>query len=273
LGKEEKPMKKLSVFLIVAFAVLLAMPALAIDRTVTNGIDLWKTPGDGTTFADFSKQSIPAGFFCNKSEPFTGRIVFKGVPIATGQPGALGTTDTIVQRLDNAAFNKRGVAATRIQVRAMQFESVAPVKTACGLYKAYVRLDGEQPVTTMRIVRDNEKGGRFFAPIFVNIKMTFEPVGRATTEALELRKSLRFPPATNAVWSANRVPTGPAALDSFVKVDTDGDGVADTFLPGTSSFAVGVSKPAKYYDSASGCHIEDEGQHCPVPAYPVPVYE
>jgi hypothetical protein len=262
-------MKRVSVLLLAAMAIMLAVPAFAVDRTVTNGIDLWRTPGDGTTFADFSKESIPAGFFCNKSEAFNGRIIFKGVPIATGQPGVLGATDTVVQRLDNAAFNKRGVATTRIQIRAMQFESVAPVKTACGLYKAYVRLDGDQPVTTMRIVRDNEKGGRFFAPISVNIKMTFEPVGRATTEALEIRKALRFPPAQNAVWSTNRRVN--PALGGFVKVDTDGDGTPDTFLPGTSSFAAGRAVQQKrplYTDPVTGCHIEDEGQHCPVSVDP-----
>jgi hypothetical protein len=261
-------MKRLSVSAIVVFAILLAVPVLAADRAITNGIDLWRTPGDGTTFADFSKQSIPAGFFCNKSEAFTGKIVFHGVPVATAQPGALGITDTIVQRLDNAAFNKRGVATTRIQVRAMQFASVAPVQTACGLYNAFVKLDGEQPVTTMRIVRDNEKGGRFFAPIFVNIKMTFEPVGRTTTEALELRKSLRFPPAKQAFWSSDR-PT-PSAAAGFIKVDTDGDGVVDTFLPGMSNFTAGrisslekLSQVPIYTDPTTGCHTEDEGQHCP----------
>jgi len=260
-------MKKTSVLILAVFAVLLAVPAFAADRVVTNGIDLWRTPGDGTTFGDFSKQAIPAGFFCNKSEPFTGKIIFRGVPIATGQPGALGVTDTIVQRLDNATFNKRGVATTRIQVRAMQFESVEPVKTACGLYKAYVRLDGEQPITTMRIVRDNEKGGRFFAPIWVNIKMTFEPVGRASREALELRKVLRFPPAAHAEWSADRSNT--PSFNGVLKVDTDGDGTPDTFLPGTSNFAAGrsaLSKATAAYvtDPTTGCHIEDEGQHCPV---------
>src|SRR3954469_4111496 len=229
-------MKKTSVLILAVFAVLLAVPAFAADRVVTNGIDLWRTPGDGTTFGDFSKQAIPAGFFCNKSEPFTGKIIFRGVPIATGQPGALGVTDTIVQRLDNAPFNKRGVATTRIQVRAMQFASVEPVKTACGLFNAHVKLDGDQPITTMRIVRDNEKGGRFFAPISVNIKMTFEPVGRATTEALELRKSLRFPPARHQEWSADRNSSILAAANGVVKVDTDGDRIPDTFLPGLSNF-------------------------------------
>jgi hypothetical protein len=252
-------MKKLSVFMIVAFAVLLAVPTFAADRVIANGIDLWVTPGDGTTFADFSIETIPAGFFCNRSEPFTGRIALKGVPIASG--GAVGVADTIIQRLDNAAFNKRGVATTRIQMRAMQFESVAPFKTACGLFKIRVTLDGEQPLTTMRIVRDNEKGGRFFAPIAVNVKLAFEPVGRVATEALEIRKSLRFPPAPNAQWSINSDPVKPA-LTGFVKVDTDSDGVLDTFLPGISNFAAGRSASRqKYYTAA--CHTADEGQHCP----------
>ncbi|HEV2845551.1 MAG TPA: hypothetical protein VG477_11940 [Thermoanaerobaculia bacterium] len=254
-------MKKLAVFTLAVFAILLAVPAFAADRAIANGIDLWQTPGDGTTFADFSKQSIPAGFFCQNSEPFTGRVVLKGVPIASN--GALGDTDTIIQRLDNTTFNKRGVARTRIQMRAMQFEGVAPVKTVCGDYKLRVVLDGVQPVTTMRIVRDSPKGGRFFAPIHVNIKLVFEPVGRVTTEALEIRKALRFPPARLQEWSFSR-----NNVNGFVKVDTDSDGTPDTFLPGgTSGFVAGLSaapKIAAYTDPVTGCHIEDEGQHCPV---------
>jgi len=255
-------MKRLSTIMILVFAVVLAVPAFAVDRVITNGIDLWMTRGDGSTFADFSKQSIPAGFFCFKSEPFTGRIVLRGIPIAT-ESGTLGRTDTIIQRLDDATFSKRGVATTRIQMRAMQFESVAPVKTACGSFNAYVTLDGEQPITNMRIVRDHEKGGRFYAPIWVNVKIAFKPVGRITTEALELHKALRFPPARNAQWSDGSHLS--VAYEGFVKVDTDSDGRADTFLPGTSNFAAGRSAiPQKYFDPVSGCHVEDEGQHCPV---------
>jgi hypothetical protein len=260
-------MKKLSVFTIVAFAVLLAVPALAANRVIANGVDLWITRGDGTTFADFSKQVIPAGFFCNGSEPFTGQVILKGVPIATGQPGVLGASDTIIQRLDNAVFNKRGVATTRIQMRAMQFESVAPVKTSCGLFKLNVTLDGEQPITTMRIVRDSTKGGRFYAPIWVNIKLSFTPVGRVTTEALEIRKALRFPPAPIAYWSAPDRPVGPAS-EGFVKVDTDSDGAPDTFLPGVSNFAAGQSPFPQKVIAGENCHTEDEGQHCPSGFYP-----
>jgi hypothetical protein len=236
-------MRRLSTVLIVAFSVLLAMPALAADRIITNGIDLWATSGDGSTFSDFAKTPIPAGFFCPSSEPFTGRIAFKGVPIATGQPGALGNADTIVQRLDNAVFNKRGVATTRLQMRAMQFESISPVKTSCGDYKAYVTLDGEQPVTTMRIVRTSEKGGRFFAPIAVNVKITFTPAGRMGGEVLELRQTVRLSSSPDSRWTESR--EGTVKHPGFVAVDTDGDGASDTFLPGTSNFAAGASPRTK----------------------------
>jgi hypothetical protein len=258
---EEKLMKKLSAFMVIAFAVLLAVPAVAVDRVIANGIDLWVTPGDGTTFADFSKEQIPAGFFCFNSAPFTGRVVLKGVPIATGKPGALGATDTILQRLDDAAFNKRGVATTRLQMRAMQFEGVAPIKTACGPFKLTVVLDGEQPITTMRIVRTSKQGGRFFAPIWVNIKLVFEPVGRAATEALEIRKALRFPSARNGQWRNGPGGVG-VSFTGFIAVDTDSNGAPDTYLPGTSNFTAGLSATMQ---KATACHQADEGQHCPQP--------
>lgn len=259
-------MKKLSVLAVFALILALAVPAVAADRVITNGVDLWRTPGNGTSFADFSKEPIPAGFFCPGSSAFTGRIVMKGVPIASNRPGALGDADTIIQRLDNATFNKRGVATTRIQMRAMQFEGVTPVKTACGDFKAFVRLDGEQPVTTMRIVRDHEKGGRFFAPISVNIKLVFEPVGRTTTEVWEIRKELRFPPARRQEWTGYDN-AKIARASGFVKVDTDSDGTPDTFLPGSSNFAAGISAfPEKI--ASDSCHMETEGQHCPDGFYP-----
>ncbi|HSG39774.1 MAG TPA: hypothetical protein VLE27_09070 [Thermoanaerobaculia bacterium] len=228
-------MKKI---VLVLALVLLAAPAFA-DRVVYNGSDLWTTKGDGRTFADFSLEPIPAGFFCSKSAPFTGRVVFKGVPLATGQPGALGATDTIVQRLDDAAFNKKGVAVTRLQVRALSLESVAPIKTACGLFKAVASLDGgPQPVTRMRIIRDNEKGGRFLAPLALNVKVTFVPVGATrSNEKLELRQSVRFK-ATPITWQS-APPRGVREQKSVVAVDTDGDRVADTYVPGTSNFAAG----------------------------------
>jgi hypothetical protein len=248
----------------IVLAVLVAVPAFGADRVIYNGLDLWRTYGNGTTFADFAKTPIPAGFFCFKSEPFTGRIVFKGVPVATGAPGVLGDIDTIVQRLDNAVFNKNGVAVTRIQVRAMEFASVAPLKTACGEFNVKVTLDGEQPITRMRIFRDNEKGGRFLAPIAVDVKISFAPVTGVTRENLEIRKSLRFPAQPKARWTY-RFEQGKRQHAGFVLVDTDGDRVPDTYLPGTSNFAAGAERPRgkanNVQEIALLCH-EADCQHC-----------
>jgi hypothetical protein len=55
----------------------------------------------------------------------------------------------------------------------------------------------------------------------------------------------------------------------FVLVDTDGDQVPDTYLPGTSNFFAGQSsKPASGKPGAPEkygqvyCHIDGDDQHC-----------
>jgi hypothetical protein len=258
-------------FSVLALLLLIALPVSAADRVIQNGIDLWYTAGDGRTFINFAKDPLPAGFFCFKSAPFTERVIFRGIPVATGEKGGLGPTDTIVQRLDDAVFNKRGVAVTRVQVRALHFESVQPIQTACGAYKVEVRLNGVQPITRMRIVRNHESGGRFFAPIAVNGKVVFTPVGRASTEILEATRNVRFPANQGITW-ADRVGKQGVEKPGFVLVDTDNDRVPDTYLPGTSSnFAAGWKKPmglqlktAEMAEVASDCHlVEDTEGHCP----------
>ena len=251
-------------------ALLVAAPALAADRTIQSGIDLWQTRGDGSTFADFSKKPIPAGFFCFKSAPFTGRVIFQGTPIVSDSPEGLAKADTIVHRLDDAVFNRRGVAVTRVQLRAMTFESVTPIQTACGLYNATLRLDGEQPITQMVIRRENKYGGRFSAPIHANVKIAFTPVGRTTTEALEIPIQVRFPPLPNQKW-ASLDGTSRRGIPGFVTLDTDGDRVTDTSVPGTSNFAAGFTgKPGPggrvdlvQQKIISTCHDDPCGTHCP----------
>ena len=72
------------------FAVLLliALPTFAADRVIQSGIDPWRTPGNGSTFINFSRHPIPAGFFCFKSAPFTGRIIFQGGPCRHRRAGS-----------------------------------------------------------------------------------------------------------------------------------------------------------------------------------------
>ena len=252
------------------FAVLLliALPTLAADQVIQNGIDPWHTPGNGSTFIDFSKEPIPASFFCFKSTPFFGRIVFKGVPIATREPEALDKTDTIIQRLDDAVFDENGVANTRIQMRALHLVSVEPIRTACGAYKVEVQLNGEQPITNMRIVRTHENGGRFYAPIAVNTKLVFTPVRGGSREVLELTKDVRFPAEPSIAWFDHAAP-GRVRWSGFVQVDTDNDRVPDTFLPGTTAnFAAGASnRPGRGGKGPEtqmpvNCHLDGGKMHC-----------
>jgi hypothetical protein len=251
-----------------ALLLLIALPTFAADRVIESGIDPWRTPGNGLTFIDFSKNPIPAGFFCFKSAPFNGRIIFQGVPVATAEPGALRKTDTIVHRLDDAVFDKDGVAWTRIQVRALHFVSVEPIKTSCGAYSVEVHLNGEQPITNMRIVRENEHGGRFYAPIAVNGKLVFKAVGGGSGELLEIPRNVRFPANQGITW-ADRAPKQGVRWAGFIQVDTDNDRVPDTFLPGTSTgFVAGAS--SKWLGSRrpeveliAQCHTVDDEGHCP----------
>jgi len=221
--------------LCVALLVLVGVPLSA--QIIDEGTDLWRTRGDGSTFAGFAIEPLPAGFFCAGSTPFAGTVIFRGVPVAAEPAGVLGVTDTVIHRLDDAAFDARGVARTRIQMKAMAFEGVELLRNECGTFRVGVELDGEQPITEMRIVREQENGGRFIAPIHVNVNITFTPVDHGG-EPLRIPRQLRFGPAANAVWST-RPDVGPT-VDGEFRVDTDNDGVVDTLLPGTSrSFFAG----------------------------------
>ncbi len=121
-------------------------PAVAAEGIIRNGIDLWRTPGNGSSWTDFAEDPIPAGFFCSESEPFEGRIFWRGLPIVTSPPGALGDADTVIRRLDDATFDPDGIATTRVQVTAMSFVGIDPIETSCGAFEARVRLaPGKQP--------------------------------------------------------------------------------------------------------------------------------
>lgn len=236
-----------------ALLAALALPAAAND-VLYSGIDIWGTPADGSTFFDFSHEPLPAGFFCGKSVPFTGKILFKGVPIAS-EDGSLGATDTIVERLDDVILDAKGMGTTRVQLRALQFESIEPVKTACGKFNVRVRLDdGEQPITHMRIVKENENGGRFFAEIGVRARVSFTPVRGKARRPMEVVREVRFEPSPVAYWSLTH-PDKALVRPGLVQVDSNADGRLDTALPGTSNFAAGSStNKSCHYDSGCGGH-------------------
>lgn len=226
-------MTRSTALIAVALLVLLALPAAAAGPVIRAGIDPWRTVPEGT-YSDFGENPLPAGFFCTASPAFAGRIWLRGVPLASDNTG-LAKYDTIIQRLDDAVFNNRGVARTRLQIRALQLEGIRPFKTVCGSYRVQLTLEGEQPINNMRIVREGKDGGRFFVTLRINSKLVFTRVDNPS-ERLEFSKPVAFPSTPYHYWGFRDEQKGRA---SEAMIDTDWDGTPDTLLPGTSNFSAG----------------------------------
>lgn len=257
-------MKK-SILAALVFSLLLGLSPLAADTMIKRGIDVFTTLADGKTFYDFAQNPIPAGFFCKDSEAFTGRIAFKGMPLTTGVPGQLKSSDTVVERLDDAVFNAEGTATTRLQFRALSLVSIAPIKTACGAFHVYVSLAGKQRVTRMVIHRTQGGGGNFVAPLAVDVRLTFIPVKPSrgkSSRNLNLGGSFTFP-AVSIPWSF----TYTANNSDAVIVDTNGDLIPDRRLPGLSNFFPGrspssLSTAVVYCCPEESCHMYNGCEHC-----------
>jgi hypothetical protein len=206
--------------LILGFALLVAVPGFAIDR-VAPGFDTWVTRGDGSTYYDFSAHPIPAGFFCKDSEPFTGRIAFAGVPIK-GADGA----DTLVERIDEAVFDRNGLASTRVQVRGLSLVGTAPITTSCGQFTVRATLSGGvQPLTNLVIRKTEENAGTFESRLALEVKLTFQRVGSALSDpSLTMEDKILFNVPTTAPWVALPQNEGVAC---FAVVDLNGDGRAE----------------------------------------------
>lgn len=236
---------KRSLFSLLAL-VLVAAPVVAMD-SVPPGVDLFATRGDGQTFMDFASNPVPAGFFCPGSAPFTGRVEFRGVPIA----GAPGKADTIIERVDEASFNEKGVASSRIRIRAVQLESLKPLATSCGEFILRASLsEREQPTTRIRIKQTGEGGGFFNATLALNLRLSFHPVSgkgrvRVLEDTISFNRSSRFP------WAVSV--EGPDAVRSLT-VDTNADGRPDTRVTLRSSFIAGA-KPGHAIGNAGGSLI------------------
>jgi hypothetical protein len=252
--------RKTSVLTALVVSLSLSLSPAAAAPVFQRGLDVFTTPADGRTFYDFAKTPIPAGFFCADSQPFTGRVAFKGLPLVTGAPGQLWGGDTVVERLDDGIFNAKGRATTRIQFRALSLVSIAPIQTSCGAFHVYVSLAGPQRMTVMSIHRTKKAGGSFVAPLAVDVRMTFIPVDAAKSKSarkLELAQGVTFLPRPVS-WS---FPTGATNKSRSVVVDTNGDLTPDTQLSFIADFALGTGKPC-----CEICHADGSCWHCSYPA-------
>jgi hypothetical protein len=225
-----------SVALAAIVAALISGVPVFAGEAVHSGVDLWMTVA-GFAQTSFADQPLPAGFFCEGSQPFTGTVKFKGAPLTVEPAGSLGAIDTIVRRLDDAKFDAKGEAKTRIQLMALSLVSTQPIETSCGKYDVAVSLIGKQPVTLMKIFQSDAFGGTYTAPLELNVKAVFTPVNGDPSGRREVTRRIDLGPGSNSVWAYVNLPR----YKQNVRVDTNGDGKPDTALPAASNFLAGVS--------------------------------
>ncbi len=259
-----------TVLLVVLALAITALPVGAAP-VIERGSDVFTTHDNGRTFYDFADDPIPAGFFCQGSPAFTGRVIFKGLPLETATPGQLHGADTVVARLDDATFDESGRAVTRVQFQALSLVSSSPLRTPCGAFHVHVSLAGTQRVTTMNIYRSEERGGTFVAPLAVDVRLRFVPVSGRASRPLELTGSFTFG-AQALPWAF--VPGSGAKGPGPAFADTNGDRIPDTHLAGTSNFAAGwrpseVNWWGECNQCQETCHDDGTGKwHCSLPPTP-----
>ena len=113
--------------------------AASPSSVVTAGYDLLTTV-PSSTWLDFSTTSfppIPGRFFGPDCDDFDGRIVLRGQPLlsftrADGQTlTGLGTTDTIVRRLQDADVSTGASVDVDLELAALSLVSIQPIEVVC----------------------------------------------------------------------------------------------------------------------------------------------
>ncbi len=184
--------------------VLLVTAVPATSETITQmkaGYDVWRTLGSGATAYSFEDDPLPKDFFCPGSELYKGRLEFEGQPIKTEPVGVLGNTDTVIERLDDAVFDKEGNARTRIRIKALHLEGTAKLSNACGDWRVEVGLDKTQPVSEMTLKREYSYGGTIHADLWINARLTFTHT--KTGESVSTTRLLNLPTANQTSFACS----------------------------------------------------------------------
>lgn len=145
----------------------------AASTFVPAGDDRFETTGNGETFHNFGAVPVPAGFFGETSETFSGVVPLVGVPIQ-GE----GDIDTIISRLNDVTTP----GTTNLRMKAINLASINPIVVT---YSDPNKLDEkwtmEVTLSTLRASTGTmtiHSGGTFDSTLNVFPKFTF----RRTTD-------------------------------------------------------------------------------------------
>ena len=228
--------------LLTLLSAVLAVPSAAQHPPISRGVDLFETSTSAPTFVDFASNPIPAGFFCPGSDPFSGVVNLRGLPLATAPAGVAGSADTVVERLTDGNF-VGGEANIQIVVRAMRLGSTDSIDVFCPNENVVTRwrvsacLCGLQPTSTIVARVDQACGcGHFNGTLRLNVCLRFtrEDTGQ-TVGPIQQPITLSI---TNMPW-CYQPGAGETVVSQPFGVDTNCDGKPDLTVPATSNFHPG----------------------------------
>jgi len=172
-----------------------------VHEIIPPGDDHYETPG--MTTWGFSLEPIPADFFGPGCQPFGDGVGLQGVPL---DPGSLGTTDTIVRRLEDANLPDPLPATDTIPIEivALSLRSVAPITVDCGTREELWDIEVElgpppQPIGRMTITKTHSDGGTYDAELVVRPLFIFTRVSDNVQQTLVPENPLQFS-AENVPW-------------------------------------------------------------------------
>jgi hypothetical protein len=245
--------------------LLVALPVLAerpIDR-VPSGLDYWQTLSGGATAYSFASNPIPAGFFCAGSAAYTGNVSFEGVPVHTIPARILGTTDTIIERLDDAVFDAQGNGRTRIRGRSLNLVSTEPLKSSCGQYNVTANLTADQPDSPMVFHRTFAYGGTFDAQLKLRVNINFTNV--ASGRVFSVVRDVYLPTVNSTPFAMGAVATACATpVDAAAVTFADGRPLFSNPRPARSEKALATADATAV---ATGCLCNTSAPYQCQPVY------
>ena len=191
-------------FVLIAGLIGCTRKPATTPTTIPVGTDLFQTDPE-STFFNFEKMPIPAGFFSAHSSPFTGTVKFRGGTLPSSYLNGRENTqvDTIVKREQPLTLSASYPASGKVSVEmvALSLVSEEPIKVQVGnrqeLWNVKVTLSTHRPSKgTMVITKTNAEGGTFESeltvyPVFRFIRLADDEQKILDTGTLELTKEMQ----------------------------------------------------------------------------------
>lgn len=196
--------------------------------------DFWVSSSDGSMCENFGTAEnppIPADFFAPGSDPFTGSICLRGVPL--GITGA-GDADTHILRSDDPFDKCTLPSATEstvdIEIVALSLESTDPITVTFNggqnpeSWDVTVDLSpsGSVPQSTLTATKTHCNGGTYTSELYVQPRFTFTKISdpnqqRVLDTGLEGINPILLNQNVNAPWIAEIDPDAVAMVDPCSK--------------------------------------------------------